>query len=554
MPSTTLKAMAICMSAHACWGTPAAWQEQAVPPGRRADHVAVMEIEGPIDSITKQALQRMTSEAVEEGADLIVLELDTPGGDLEATLEICNFIKQETGIRTRAWVRPEAYSAGAIIALATEGVIMAPGGRMGDAAPIRGVPVAGMLQMPATERAKIEAPVLAEVVDSARRNGYDEKLVQSMVSVRFALWELEAVDGSRRIFVDANEYKRIFGSAPPIDLGRGESPSVPSEEPPLAGETRQEVTLLQDITSERPRLGPEDADQWRLRGQVIGEEGLLVANETDALRMGLSNATIADDDELKRHFGASRLVRHRENWIESTTRFLTSWPIQAILIGIVVIGFLIEIAAPGTSIFGGAALLALALLVGAPMLVGLGEWWDVMLILGGLTLVGVEIVLMPGVGIAGIIGTTSLMVGLVGVMVTADMGTPEANNQITIGVLAVIASLLLGGTGAWWFSRRSGGFWLFNRLVLDTQTGTTTDAPDKADTPSANTGDIGHAATNLRPGGRIEIENTLHAARSTTGWIDAGTRVRVLREFGGELEVEPIEDVPSEGPARKETR
>ena len=44
------------------------------------------------------------------------------------------------------------------------------------------MPIAGLIELPPAERAKLEAPLLTEVVDSARRNGYDEKLVQSMVS------------------------------------------------------------------------------------------------------------------------------------------------------------------------------------------------------------------------------------------------------------------------------------------------------------------------------------------------------------------------------------
>ena len=48
------------------------------------------------------------------------------------------------------------------------------------------------------------------------------------------------------------------------------------------------------------------------------------------------------------------------------------------------------------------------------------------------------------------------------------------------------------------------------------------------------------AATDLRPSGRIDIDGALRAARSTVGWIDSGSPVRILGEFGGELEVEPL--------------
>ena len=517
-------------------------QAVAVPPSRQASRVAIVDVTGPIDRMTEESIRRRTLLAIEEGADVVILELDTPGGDLEATLDICRFIKQESPSRSGAWVNAEAYSAGAIIALATDDVVMAPGARMGDAAPIQGSPITGILQLPATERAKIESPVLAEVVDSARRNGYDEKLVQSMVSVRFALWELEQIDGPGRLFVDANEYQRIYGKPPPLERGRGSMPVEPSDAPALEPETKQTVDLLQNINQDRPTLGPEDASAWRLVGQVIGDEELLVVNTEEAKRMGLSRAPIKDEAELARWYGAKDVVRYHESWAEGLVRFLTSWPIQAILVGIVVIGFFLEIAAPGTSIFGGAALLALAVLIGAPMLNGMTDWWDILLIFIGLLLIGIEIVLLPGVGVAGVLGAISLVVGLAGVMVTADMGSNEANNQITAAIAAILGASLLGGVGAWWLARQSGGFWLFNRMVLDAQSGQTEPVAATVSAGSELVGRTATAATDLRPSGRIDIDGALRAARSTTGWIDSGSPVRVLGEFAGELEVEPLTD------------
>jgi membrane-bound ClpP family serine protease len=521
---------------------PTAEQARAVPPSRQASQVAVIDVTGPIDRVTEQSIRRRALLAIDEGADVLVLELDTPGGDLEATLDICRFIKQESKSRTGAWVHAEAYSAGAIIALATDGVVMASGARMGDAAPIQGSPITGILQLPATERAKIESPVLAEVVDSARRNGYDEKLVQSMVSVRFALWELEEIDGPGRIFVDANEYRRIYGESPPLDRGRGSMPTTPSDAPPLEAETIETIDILQNINPDRPKLGPDDASSWKLRGQVIGDEELLVVNTEEARRMGLSGAVVDNDRELARWYGATRIVRYQESWAESLVRFLTSWPIQAILVGIVVIGFFLEIAAPGTSLFGGAALLALAVLIGAPMLSGMTDWWDILLIFSGLLLIGIEIVLLPGVGVAGVLGAISLIVGLAGVMVTADMGTNEANNQISAAIVAILGACLLGGVGAWWLTRQTGGFWLFNRMILDAQSGQDGTVNATAPEQSASVGRTALAATDLRPSGRIEIDGALRAARSTVGWIDSGSPVRILGEFAGELEVEPLND------------
>ncbi len=540
----------ICMLCAMFGQTPLAGSQTAsqapVPAARQANVVAVIDVTTPIDSITTHSIQRRAKKAHEEGAEVLVFNLDTPGGELEAMLDICRFIKQDAPLPTAAWINPEAYSAGALIAIATNGgIIMVPGSRMGDAAPVAGIPGAGLLQLPQAERAKLEGPLLAEVIDSARRNGYDEKLVQSFVGVRFALWELERRDGGERIFVDANEYQRIYGEPPPIQRARGATPVLTSSEPVIPPETETTIEVVQDLVSGRASLGPEDADDWVLRGQVVGDEELLVVGPEDALRMGLARAIVPDETSLQRWFGAESVVHYHESWSELLVRFLTSMPVRIVLIAILVVGFFLEIAAPGASIFGGAALLALTILIGAPMMVGLTNWWEILCIVLGLTLIGVELVLMPGIAVAGILGGVFLLVGIVGIMVTADFGTPQANTQIVTAIVAIVGASLAGGVGAWWVARRSGGFWLFRRMVLDAQSATpTTETPVGAPRkPLPSVGRSAQTATDLRPSGRIEIDGTLHAARSTTGWIDEGTPVRILRKFAGEFEVEPL-DVP----------
>src|SRR5690606_34714401 len=76
----------------------------------------------------------------------------------------------------------------------------------------------GLQQLPATERAKLESPLLDEVVDSARRNHYDENLVQSFVSVGVELWLIENGETGEKVFVDREEYRAAIGEEPPSEL------------------------------------------------------------------------------------------------------------------------------------------------------------------------------------------------------------------------------------------------------------------------------------------------------------------------------------------------
>ena len=200
----------------------------AIPSARKAAVVCILPVLGEIDALTVSGLATRLTQAKSAGADAIVLQLDTPGGDLLATLELCRQIKSEYPPNTVAWIKPRAYSAGVITALACREIVVAPQAVLGDAAPISALPVAGLISLPAAERAKLEAPLLSEVTDSSRRSGHDERLARAFVCVGDELWLVEDAERGERYIVDVNEYKIVFGKEP-IRL-RGGAPSATIDE------------------------------------------------------------------------------------------------------------------------------------------------------------------------------------------------------------------------------------------------------------------------------------------------------------------------------------
>ena len=522
-------------------------RSQVVPAGRQSDSIAIIDIRTPIDSITSASVKRRLEEAAKDGADAIVFDLNTPGGEVQAMLDLCYTIKQQDGILTVGWINHQAYSAGALIALATDEIIVADGARMGDAAPIAAMPGMGLMELPTAERAKLEAPLLTEVIDSARRNGYDEKLVQSFVGVGFALWEIESLDGSQRRFVDANEYMEIFGEAPPLQRLRGDEPKSASTDPALDDETSEMLEAMQEIPGDRTLPGTQSSKNWKLTGQIVGDEELLIVDSDSALRTGLSTGRVSTQEELMGYFGAIKSTQYKEHWSEHLARFLMSWPVRIILVAVMIITFLIEAAVPGSGIFGGIALVCLGLLIGAPLLVGMAEWWEVVLILAGLALIATELLVTPGIGIIGLLGVSSLLVGLISLVVTADLGSQQGSQQLTTTIAAMAASLLAGLSVAWWISKKTGKLWLFSRLILDAQVGVEPGLQGLNPVETSRetlTGRATKAETDLRPTGKVRIDGIIHDARSKRGWVTEGTPVKVVGQFGDELEVEPI-DIPT---------
>jgi len=108
-----------------------------LPSGRgTADNetVAVIKISGTIDPGTNSYVAHAFEEAGAIGAQAVILELDTPGGFINSA-ESIRRIMDDSDLPVYAFVRPNAISAGAYLALAADEIYMVPGSTMGAAEP-----------------------------------------------------------------------------------------------------------------------------------------------------------------------------------------------------------------------------------------------------------------------------------------------------------------------------------------------------------------------------------------------------------------------------------
>ncbi len=515
-----------------------------IPAWRKASQVAILPITGPIDQVTATSIKRRLQEAVDDGAEAIVFEIDTPGGELMATLEICRLIKYDAPANTVAWIHPFAFSAGTIIALACREIVVSPDATFGDSAP-----VSPLGPIPEAERAKLESPILTEVIDSARRRHYDEQIVQAFVSVGVELWLLKNTETGEIIFVDANEYQRIYGTAPPEEMVDVSSPSLgeapvlspffeaiatPGEDPGV-----DSIATEQLLPSSRKRLGPESAAAWELVGQVVADDRLLTLKPGDALNYGLAAGIVADRQALETFLGASSIRVYNQTWSESLVQLLVSWPARIILVVIFLVCLFVEMIFPGTGLFAAGSIFSLALLIGAPALAGMAEWWDLLAVLMGIALVAVEILLVPGTLIAGITGAILLMIGIIGTFISGDMTDQEMQNGIVQGILVILVGSFVSVLIIWLISRTIDRGRFARGIILKTELneGRFDVAPVEPTGNAIMVGTTGIAETSLRPSGRVRFDDELFDAVSLGRWIEAGSEVRVVGT-GLVLEVE----------------
>ncbi len=121
--------------------------------------VVVVPIDGVVDEGMAHLVARAVAQADDEHAAGIVLDINTPGGLVDAAFQIRDSIL-DAKVPTVAFVAQRAYSAGALITLANHTIVMAPGSSIGAAEPRPNEP-------------KYVSALRAEFASTAQRNHRD---------------------------------------------------------------------------------------------------------------------------------------------------------------------------------------------------------------------------------------------------------------------------------------------------------------------------------------------------------------------------------------------
>ncbi len=172
-PRTLLRALMLLIVPFAVLGSPGSSGAQAdVDDGP----VYLMRVTGPIDLGLAPYVDRVVAAAEADGAVAIIIEIDTPGGRLDAVIQMRDTII-DTDVYTVALVDSTAYSAGALVAIASDEIYMTPGAVLGAATPVLGSTgeVAGE---------KTISAVRAAFESAAEENGRDPQVAAAMVDTR----------------------------------------------------------------------------------------------------------------------------------------------------------------------------------------------------------------------------------------------------------------------------------------------------------------------------------------------------------------------------------
>lgn len=213
--------------------------------------------------------------------------------------------------------------------------------------------------------------------------------------------------------------------------------------------------------------------------------------------------------------------------------FLINPFVSGLLIMIIIGGIYYELQTPGVGFPLAAAIIAALLYFAPHYLEGLAENWEILLFIVGLILLGVEIFVTPGFGVAGTIGIIFMVMGIALSLVKnapSDfiVNLPEGDAFVKALFTVIIAVVLSIGISFFLFGKISRSS-LFSHVSVQTRVGKEEGFVAVNMKEKELIGKKGIAFTVLRPSGKVEIEGGIYDATAETGYIEKGEPIEVVR-------------------------
>ena len=348
-------------------------------------NIYVVPIQDVIDLGIPGLVNRSIDLAEDKNADIIIFDIDTFGGRVDAATQIKDAISG-TDILTVGFINRRAISAGSLIALSCDKIYMTEGATIG---------ATSVVDMSGTKQSeKSQSYMREEMAATAEKSGKNPDIARGMVDEELS-FEYLVVDG--------------------------------------------DSLKVEDIEGRK--------------------EGKLITLTTElALKYGISDGKSETVEELLLELGIDNynITRLNENWSENLVRVLTNPTVSSLLTTFGTIGIISELYSAGWGIGGTIGIICLTLALGAGYITQLASSTDLLVILGGLFLLVIEFVAIPGFGVFGLVGIVVLFYGIYLLLIPDIPVGPEVYSEaldgfswaIVVGIIGMIFLLRLIGQSA----------------------------------------------------------------------------------------------------------
>lgn len=454
----------------------------------------LIEVDQQIDEFFSWYLLKSLEAAQVGGADLVIVKLTTPGGELETTLELANHLLSIQWAKVVFWIPKEAISGGAILSLSANAIYMKPSAAFGDAGPIFLTPWGDMIHA----EEKIVSYTATKIRELAKQSGRPTEVAAAMADRKLKVFECTHKESGRVVFlsqaqVDSPKFAGNFNIGLPIE------------------EAGNNLFLT---------VGGKRAKQLQLCDELFESETELLKklSAVEPTRISLTA---------------------RDKWVFTLNR---PW-LTTLLLIVGAVCLYIEFTVPGVTLPGLISLLCFSTFFWSHILGGTAGGLEIMIFIVGVICLLLEIFVLPGFGIFGITGMGLL--GLSLLMATQDFLIPQTQKQWQQlegnGLSIAIAGIVVAGIVAvqvFWFDSLPGmkPFQLRPEQLPPV-------SPAVAETHPAmkiKVGDPGTAYSDLRPSGKAMLDGELVDVLSEGDYVEQGSLIYVLRIEGNIVTVRKL--------------
>ncbi len=550
-------------------------------------------------------VKRVLQEATNADADAVILEIDTHGGRVDSAEKIRDAVLN-TKVRTIAFIR-RAISAGALIALAADDIVMSPGAAIGDAAPVQldGTPLGEKAvshvraQFRATAEEKGRRTDIAEAMVDANReisgtgfkltnksleglkSDLEEKGIHKDISDKI-LKDLAHLENKE--FTEENEFLKaveekieqdqlaehkdvILKHAKSWIVKKGELLTLTTQEAldhsiriaeykkaSTLEEVLQTVATSIMLTSQSLESLTNEALSDKIREDLAGLKDKEFTRKTEFLNAVEEKIGQAHFDRyieiiwkhVKKEFALASIptdqIKNTEpDWAEQLARFLTDQYVSSLLMAFGFLGLFIEFRTPSFGLFGTIGLVCLGLFFWGHLFARLAGWEVLILFLAGIVLLLIEIFVIPGFGVVGIMGILCILTSLV---LSMDVKRFDSLSWLSIQMAlskltaALIGCIILSIVLLKFLPRTSVG----KQVILQTAQKREEGYVAHPDNRSELIGMTGVTLTPLHPSGTMLLKEKRYDVVSEGDFIEKNTRVKVLSVEGARIVVRQIDE------------
>lgn len=478
-----------------------------------------IEVRGQVNGALNETLQRRIRRAIGQGANFIILQLECGGGDTQTAQDLARWLRdlkderRELPVMTVAYLPGKAPDTAAILALGCTEIVMARSAELGDFSSVVYEKKGARQVEVDPQRNAMRMKALEEL---AQLQGYSPLLFRGMMDRQLTIYSARSRSGPEWRLITQEELDQDVQEA---------------QEKGTERKWAQERLL---------KKGGPDGVLLTLRGSDDEKDS--------ALKLGVARHVVEGLPELYAVHGlnASQVKVAGPDWLDELAAFLRSGTVSIFLVMLGITCLILELKLPGVGLPGVVAALCFVLFFWAhSQLAGQITWLAILLFILGLLLLGIEVFIIPGVGVVGISGAVLVVASLA--LVTLEKLPQSSGEWLDFGsslaaygmtaMGAVIAALVL----AWYLPNIP----YVNRLVLKPQ-GEETDTLEEQTTDAiqpelaALLGAIGVAATPLRPAGKAQFGEDFVDVIAEGSYVLPGTRVQVVEIEGNRVVVKEV--------------